>query len=785
MEIKSLKKIAQVGVFSNREEGSKRFEKLTLLYGFNKHGKSTLCDIFNSLSINDPKVIESRRTIPKTNSPQLIEISYQDETGEKSVHFRNRAWEANDLGKNIEVFGTDFIHKNVFTGLSISRQNKENFTDFILGERGVSLADQLEKANHDLRVATLAFGKTEPTYVSGKSTHEINSFIDLVVEESEEMLGNKIQLKTANIVAEKEKLGNFDKILNKSVPKVMQDNELKKIIILFRYANYCLQLNYEKINDLVLRKLQHHISKNFSDVKSAESWIQKGLSIGKVNKDSNCPFCGQQLINALDLLNCYKEYYNEEYKKFISNIDNALENSIVKLEKINLNLTRDLLDNLLVIKEYELLITNDKFKNSIESLEEFKASLTNLEQNLHNDLRGAILNLKFKINLKKETPHQSIEGVDLKKLKELISNSTKKYNDVRFLNNDIVTQIEDFKSQFNTEQITANISTMQLELADLNRNKARLEQDDQCLNYRKLENAIKKLREETNRLSKELEDSQSEYIDKYFTQINHLFTELESSDFQLEKHVDPKGNKKVYSLSVKYKNQRITNEQLPYVFSESDRRALALSIFWTKLNIIEKKSKTIVVLDDPAASFDDNRVTKTINLFKTTIDELGQIIILTHYPQFVARFLEITKDKQITFKIFQVCKTSNNCELREVKRQDFLLDNCEKVFMKIYNFINRVNDLDVRNELRPYLESYLKRIFFKQILDHRIDTNNLENFINTLKLYSVINDIHVQKLHEYRTTLNPDGHIFTCNNIEDLRNFTLKMITFLHNLSFQ
>jgi len=785
MEIKSIKKIAQVGVFNNCQEGSKRFEKLTLLYGFNTHGKSTLCDILNSLSKNDPKIIESRRTIPKTNFPQSIEISYQDAVGEKSVYFRNKAWEANSLGKRIEVFGTDFIHNNVFTGLSIARQNKENFTDFILGERGVSLAKQLEQTNHELRTANLAFGKASPTYVSGKTTKEINNFIDLVVEESKEMLLDKIQLKTAKMVAEKEKLDNFDKILNKSVPKVMLDSELKKIVVLFRYSNCCLRLDYKKINNLVVEKLQHHISKNFSDLKSAESWIQKGLLIGKINENSNCPFCGQQLINALDLLNCYKDYFNEEYKKFITNIDTALEKSIAKLEKVNLNLTRILLDNLLVINEYELLITNDKFKNSVESLVQFKSSLTSLEQNLNNDIREAILNLKSKIALKKETPHQTIEGVDLTNLKELISNSIKNYNEARLINNDIVTQIKDFKSQFSTEQIKSNLAAIQLDLVELDRKKARREQDAQCLNYRRLENDIKKLKEETNRLSKELEDSQSEYIDKYFLQIDRLFAELGSSDFQLEKHIDPKGNKKVYSLSVRYKNQKITNEQLPYVFSESDRRALALSIFWTKLSIIDDKSKTIVVLDDPAASFDDNRITKTINLFKTTIDELGQIIILTHYPHFVTRFLEITKDKQIPFKIFDVRKTSNNCEVREVKRQDFLLDNLEKKFMKIYNFINRVNDIDVRNELRPYLENYLKRVFFKQILDYSIDTNNLENFINTLHYKNIIEETHVQELHKYRTTLNPDSHIFTCNNIEDVRNFTLEMITFLHNLSFQ
>ena len=61
-------------------------------------------------------------------------------------------------------------------------------------------------------------------------------------------------------------------------------------------------------------------------------------------------------------------------------------------------------------------------------------------------------------------------------------------------------------------------------------------------------------------------------------------------------------------MLVKYKNKSIDNKNLSKVFSESDKRALALAIFFTRIQmkLKENKEKTIIVLDDPITSFDDN-----------------------------------------------------------------------------------------------------------------------------------------------------------------------------------
>lgn len=58
--IKRISEIQNVGTFSNcKDSGKFQFSKLTLIYGLNTYGKSTLCDIFQSLSENNPDIITS------------------------------------------------------------------------------------------------------------------------------------------------------------------------------------------------------------------------------------------------------------------------------------------------------------------------------------------------------------------------------------------------------------------------------------------------------------------------------------------------------------------------------------------------------------------------------------------------------------------------------------------------------------------------------------------------------------------------------------------------------
>jgi len=117
---------------------------MTLFFGLNTYGKSTLADIFRALNENNITILRNRKTIGKQF--QSVKINFIDDSDrENSVNFKNEQWNnINGFPYKIEIFDTKFIEKNIFTGLTITRDNKERLTEFVLGEEGVTLANEIK-----------------------------------------------------------------------------------------------------------------------------------------------------------------------------------------------------------------------------------------------------------------------------------------------------------------------------------------------------------------------------------------------------------------------------------------------------------------------------------------------------------------------------------------------------------------------------------------------------------------------------------------------------------------
>ena len=317
--------------------------------------------------------------------------------------------------------------------------------------------------------------------------------------------------------------------------------------------------------------------------------------------------------------------------------------------------------------------------------------------------------------------------------------------------------------------------------------KARVDQNDECEEYKKIKKTIDELENGENGINKlenNLKQDQTSFLQKYFDQINDLFAKFGSKNFSLGKNEDNKGHMPVYSLTVKFHNKEIQPNQLATIFSESDRRALALAIFFAKFELKENQEqiKTILVLDDPVTSFDDNRTTNSINYFKIVAEKCAQLIILTHYTHFIRRFCEITKNKQINARFINIQQNNITSFLEVGERSEFVSTEYDKVFMRIYNFINKKHNESIKTDLRPFLEEmYLPTVFSKQLQDKQVDCSSLENMIDGL---FNDNENAKNKFHEFRTTLNPDSHIFTGNNPEDVRNFAGSMFEYLYSMNF-
>ncbi|HEA29163.1 MAG TPA: hypothetical protein ENH91_04095 [Leeuwenhoekiella sp.] len=152
--IKQINSINNVGAFREFPNGgSIQFEKLTFIYGLNTKGKTTLTDILSSLKENEPTIITSRKSIPTVNTNQSVRISVRAHnfTNQLPCIFSNKSWTQLNSNDDLHIFDSDFLHRNLFTGLSIKLQNKENFTRFVLGQQGVQLVTQVADAKKLLR----------------------------------------------------------------------------------------------------------------------------------------------------------------------------------------------------------------------------------------------------------------------------------------------------------------------------------------------------------------------------------------------------------------------------------------------------------------------------------------------------------------------------------------------------------------------------------------------------------------------------------------------------------
>ncbi len=295
--IKQIKSINNIGSFREFPNGGAiQFEKLTFIYGLNTRGKSTLTDILTSLKENEPSLIVTRKSIPTIAANQSVRISVKPlgSTNQVDCIFSNTAWSQVHSNNDLHIFGSDFIHKNLFTGLSIERQNKENFTRFILGQQGVQLASQIAEDKRILRQKKGNVTNLLPPYLRERQEQDYAPFLStdpnsIDIEDTRQHLSQLEQ----RLRLEQQRILRPTEIL--SIEDVSQFNTItSNVQELVNQTNDLLDRSFNEISSAAISKLQSHIQNNFEITENAEQWIKEGLDTRKSDSE-NCSFCGQSL----------------------------------------------------------------------------------------------------------------------------------------------------------------------------------------------------------------------------------------------------------------------------------------------------------------------------------------------------------------------------------------------------------------------------------------------------------------------------------------------------------
>lgn len=758
--IKRIQEIQSVGCFYDTSPSQYQLEPFTIIYGENRHGKSTLCDVFRSLSHGEGSYIQNRKSIPNPDGKnQSVKINFTsvNSGGESIHHFKNGKWDK-ELPEdyNLLVFDSNFIHRNVFTGLSIERDNHENVTQFVFGEESVEIAQQIadEKSNRrDLKKKRKELKET-----AFEKVDDLKHFINLDVNFKTDKLNSKIENCRADLSRKRKFKENLRQYKSKKDPSYLNVNDSFKATI--HKLNATLQSSLEDVHEEAEKRVKEHLKSKTKNLETTQGWIQDGLE--HLNFD-DCPFCGQDLeYEALALIDSYKKYFDDSYEEYEEDTKRKLTEVKKELKDYDLGTIEEKIEiNEEIISGYlDLSIESEILPRAFRKLKSLKDSINEaLEewQKKRIDLKSKV---KQRIDAKATSVHKSIEPVNYQDAISSFKGLIKYVEAYEKVLKQIRDEIESFKESLSLKGIQEEIKNLEGQLSKLETRKRRIELDEACKRYRETEEKIEEKDEEINELEENLKEHQSEFLNKYFDTINKLYKKLGSDKFEIEKKVSRKGYFPTIKIQAKFAGERITKSKLPYFFSESDRRALALSIFWAKVKLLSEKErkKTIVVLDDPVTSFDEGRIMRSIRLMSPKEHSLRQLIVISHYPEYLKRFFDRTNGEK-NVKLLKISKDHESSHLSNIQSSEFVDTAHQKKLKHILQYIQREHEENIVTDLRVYLENELQIRYRKQIIEEDWTNLSFSDLIDELKSKGTISDVVSNKLHEFRKELNSPHHV--------------------------
>jgi energy-coupling factor transporter ATP-binding protein EcfA2 len=779
--LKKIKLIQGVGNFTKTIAGGIDLGDVTIIYGENRNGKSTLCDVMHSLSEDEPNVILQRKSIPNDQTkPPKVEFMFSTAAGNATSKFENGQWQVKtpDCSK-LYVFDHSFIHRNVITGQKQERPNSENMTSFILDESNTALFTALAGMNNNLRDERSLLSGIEgqfTPYAVGNVPAYVNSPLPA---ETKEQLEANVAAHEASKQQIKNTIQNIDKIKRRNV--------LGAVGAQVNFAQVCDSINavlassLQNVHQDSLVALQSHMSNHVNNSAMFKGWASQGITQIK----DDCPFCGQALsADAQSLIAAYQQAFNAEFDRF----NNQARQSLNSLRQpfVIPNTRESLIQQHLANKQvFELYVepqitTNQALAPLTASLEQrHEAILASFDAVIANSQQAT----EFwtpRLEQKFATPYEAAGLISFDVLNAAATIYNQTIYDYWVVAEQINTIFNTYKASLNEVQLNGQLAAVTQQQVQANLALQRIALEPLCVQYRQKLTAVNGIDTAYRAQKRQLEQSQTAYLDTYFNLINRLFRQLGSSNFEIIKVPNNRGRQVIYDLRVKFKGEDIPIDKINTVFSESDRRALALCIFLAKVMSLpaEEKAKAILVLDDPVTSFDNERIALILNKLDELQRTIKQLIITTHYKGMAAKAVKKFRRCAKSVKLVHGAET---CSIEAVDIDDMMATEHDVAFDRIKAFVNRETDNDILTTLRPFFEGEIRHRYKKQLIELGEAKSDLSVCTVVLRDNGFITVELEARLSAIRDTLNTPMHEIGGDALENTRALAEQVIDVVYN----
>lgn len=684
MLVKKIVSLKNIGRFKSlAAAGDVQFKRVTLIYGPNGQGKTTLAGVLRSLQTGDRAYVDERATLGTTDAPQA-KILLDGGLAE----FTNGAWST--TAPTLAIFDTTFVNDNVYTGEHVGPEHRKNLYEVVVGAAAVALVREIDEIDTEARQLAGEVAAAE-TDLKGRIQTPF-SLEDFLVLAPEADLPAKIQDRTTRLSAVRKQ----QEILSRPQLDRLSLPELPASI------SAVLGKSVEQIAADVEEQVRRHLQRLDH---RGEAWIRQGQ--GYLKKDRACPFCGQD-TSAASLPKLYAQFFSNAYKEHL-----------VEVERASTLLDQTLGESALTSVRKRVLENDARIKgwSDLASLQYAALALDRLEPAWIR-VRDA---LRERLQRKLANPSEVIPE------DSALAAAIRDYTDARKAVDEHNASINKANSEITSLKQNAAATkpeTLEQELRRLRNMEIRQTADVEAL-ITKLQRARqrrKELADKKEAKKDDLKTSAAEVLAKYQESINRLLQAF-GANFTIvnARPVFPGGKaSSSYQLELNSTALDIGDPNTPRgkpcfrtALSTGDKSTLALAFFLARLEQ-EAQTDRCIVIDDPLSSFDAFRGACTQQQVGSIAARAGQTIVMSHDAFFLKGVLN-SVDKAST-ACLQVVRDGDTHVLRPWDVDTYFLHEAHQEYFLMRSYLSdgppTHGDLtSIARAIRPYLEGHLRSRF--------------------------------------------------------------------------
>ena len=685
--INRFKLLQNIGRFNSDAGGAfHELSKLTLIYADNAQGKTTLTAILRSLASGDPLPITERRRLGSQHPPKAV-LSWQDEPSD--VIFQNGTW--NHTFENLKVFDDHFVDENVYSGLDVASNHRQNLHELILGDRGVALNRTLQA--HVSRVTE------HNTAITAKSSD--------IPEQERYGLSVEAFCALTELPDLDEKIADEERVL-----KAAQDQE--SVLAAPIFASMALPaFDIEAIREALGKGLADLDQSAEAQVQAhihtlgegGESWVADGVQKAAQRGDNVCPFCGQNM-QGINLIAHYRAYFRQEYtrlKRAVSNLIDDIDRNHEDGKQVEFE------------RAVSTLIQSRQFWSSYCDLPTVEIDSTDIVDswNAARTAVGEQLQAKRGAPLEAQSLNQpTIEALhEHDRRRQAIAS----INQTLQTTNESIQQVKQRAQAADTNEITTMLNKLKA-------TKSRFREDIAPLCDAHLAELAAKAHTELARdeARKELEEYRTNVFPQLQDGVNDYLNRLNAS-FRIGSLTPMNigggsGSTCTYNVvindtpvAVRSSTNTPGEPSFRNSLSGGDRNTLALALFFSSLDRNPGLADTVVVIDDPMSSLDDHRSLATVQKVRELSRQAKQTIVMSHDKRFLCGILSgLNLGEPRT--TLEIARSGNESNIQHWDAtQDSITEHDQRYFLLQGYAVNQSGAArEVAAAVRFYLEGYFR-----------------------------------------------------------------------------